>query len=148
MLSYKTLFFNTLTTSSYAFLPQMSKSLHAVLINIWTSGGDPLSPLLKRTAHPSLFSHPWVGLQKSVSEQQWVPFLFHMEEFTPTLVLHPSYGNTVWWNRDGKVQPLLPPHQHPSLTSWANVTGGIIFGEALVIFDCLLIAGNHAAAFD
>ena len=42
ILNYKTLFFNIVTTISYAFLPAMSKSLHAVLIKICTSRGDPL----------------------------------------------------------------------------------------------------------
>jgi len=45
------LFFNIDTTISYVFLPVMSKSLHAVLVKICTSGDDPLSPLLKRTTH-------------------------------------------------------------------------------------------------
>jgi len=34
--------FNIVTTISYAFLPVMIKSLHATLIKIFTSGGDPL----------------------------------------------------------------------------------------------------------
>jgi len=46
-LSYKTLFFNIATTISSAFSPTMNKSLHAVLIKICTSRGDPLSPQLK-----------------------------------------------------------------------------------------------------
>jgi len=52
-LSYKMLFFSIATTTSYAFLPAVNKSLHAVLIKVCTSGGDPLmlSPLLKCTTH-------------------------------------------------------------------------------------------------
>jgi len=42
ILSYKTLFFNIVTTINYAFLPAMNKSLHAALVNICTSGADPL----------------------------------------------------------------------------------------------------------
>ena len=34
ILSYKTLLFSTVTTTSYAFLPAMHKSPHVVLINI------------------------------------------------------------------------------------------------------------------
>ena len=41
ILSYKTLFFNIVTTISYAFLLTMSKSLHAMLMKICTSRGDP-----------------------------------------------------------------------------------------------------------
>jgi len=40
--TYKTLFFNLITTTSYAFLPVMNKSLHATLVKICTSKGDPL----------------------------------------------------------------------------------------------------------
>jgi len=71
------LFFNIDTTISYVFLPVMSKSLHALLVKICTSGDDPLSPLLECTTHPSLSSHPLFGLQKrsaSTDECQWVPF--------------------------------------------------------------------------
>ena len=42
ILSYKTLFFNIVTTNSYAFSPAKKKSLHATLVVICTSGGDPL----------------------------------------------------------------------------------------------------------
>jgi len=42
ILSYKTLFFNTVTTVNYATLPAMNKSLHAMLVKICTSGSDPL----------------------------------------------------------------------------------------------------------
>ena len=42
ILHYKTLFFNTVTTISYAFLPAMNKSLHAMLTKICTSEDDPL----------------------------------------------------------------------------------------------------------
>lgn len=43
VLSYKTLFFNVVATITYAFSPVMSKSLHAMLIKICTTGGEPLS---------------------------------------------------------------------------------------------------------
>ena len=80
ILSYK--FSNTVTTSSHAFLLAVNNSLHAVLVKICTSRGDPLSllPLLKCTTHPSLCSHPLFGLHKcsaSVDEHQWVPFFPH-----------------------------------------------------------------------
>jgi hypothetical protein len=40
--SYKTLFFDIVTTIGYALSPAMIKSLHAALVNICTSGGGPL----------------------------------------------------------------------------------------------------------
>ena len=46
--------FNIDTTISYVFSPAMNKSLHAMLIEISTSGADPLSPLLKCTAQHHL----------------------------------------------------------------------------------------------
>jgi len=42
ILSYKTLFFDIVTTSDYALSPEMNKSLHAALVKIYTSGGGPL----------------------------------------------------------------------------------------------------------
>ena len=47
-------FFNIVTTTSYAFLPSANKSLHATLIKIYSSKGTlPLLLLLKcMTHHP------------------------------------------------------------------------------------------------
>ena len=42
ILRYKTLFFNTVTTISYAFSPAMNKNLHAVLLKICTERLHPL----------------------------------------------------------------------------------------------------------
>jgi hypothetical protein len=42
ILSYKTLFFDIVTTTGYALSPAMNKSLHAALVKICTSGGGPL----------------------------------------------------------------------------------------------------------
>ena len=70
-----TLFERRLTNINYAFSPAMNKSLHAVLIKICTSGGDPLLPLLKHTIQVSPYSP--LGLHKhsiSSDECQWVPF--------------------------------------------------------------------------
>jgi len=44
-------FFNVVTTISYAFLPLMSKGLHASLVKIYTSRGDLLLPVLRCTTH-------------------------------------------------------------------------------------------------
>ena len=68
-----TIFFNIVTTTSYAFLPAMNRSLHAALVKIYTSADYPLSlfPLLKHTTpcltvliftvwSPSTFSKHWL----------------------------------------------------------------------------------------
>jgi len=41
-LSRKTQFLNIVTIISYVFLPAINKSLHAALIKIYTTGGNPL----------------------------------------------------------------------------------------------------------
>lgn len=56
ILSYKILFFSIVTSTSYAFLPAMNKSLHAVLVDIsmvvWNVAClTLLSLLLKHTTH-------------------------------------------------------------------------------------------------
>ena len=43
ILSYKTLFFDVVTAIGYAMPPAMNKNLHAPLVKICTSGGDPQS---------------------------------------------------------------------------------------------------------
>ena len=47
------LFFNIVITIRYAFLPAINHSLHAMLIQICSTGGDPLllTPLLKCITH-------------------------------------------------------------------------------------------------
>ena len=40
--AYKVHFSNIVLTINYAFLPVVDKNLHATLIKIYTSGGDPL----------------------------------------------------------------------------------------------------------
>jgi hypothetical protein len=42
ILSYKTLFFDVVTTIGYALWPALNKSLDAAIIKICTSGGDSL----------------------------------------------------------------------------------------------------------
>jgi len=53
ILSYKMLFFSIVSTMSFAFLPVVYRSLHAVLVTICTRRSDPLSVLLtlKCTTH-------------------------------------------------------------------------------------------------
>ena len=57
--SYKTLFYNVVSTISYVFLPMMNKSLYAILVKICTCGSDPqsLSPLLKPHHPPPHCAH-------------------------------------------------------------------------------------------
>lgn len=90
-LSYKILF-NIFTTVSYAFSPAVNKILCAMLVKTGTSRGDLLFPLLMHSTHS-------------------------LTVLTST-VLSPSTFNKQ--NTGGKVQPLLPCHQHPHLMSWAN----------------------------
>ena len=94
MFSYKTLFLKTVTTISYAFSPAMNKNLHAVLVKIHTSRGDPLPPLLKHTIHhlTVLISILWSPLM--FSKHQWMSicdFFFHVEEFSDTPYLHSCF---------------------------------------------------------
>ena len=128
ILSYKTLFFSTANTISYAFLPAMHKSLHATLsknLHGHLKCGLPftlLAPLLKRSE--ALIN---------VSEGH----CFHMEEFSSTPLLYPRFhvrhhsvrmplcchllhSNNTPRNAGGKVQPLLPSQQ-PPLTLWADI---------------------------
>ena len=84
---YETLFFNTVTTTSYAFLPVMNKkSLHAAHMTVCTRGGDPLSLLLKCTA--SVCSCSLFGFCKrsaDIDECQWVPFFSEWRNSIPLL---------------------------------------------------------------
>jgi len=69
----QTPFFSIVTTISYAFSPVMNKDLHAMLIKICTTGGDPLSlsSLMKQIMHyPSPHCshiHSWVSIKVSVN---------------------------------------------------------------------------------
>ena len=116
IVSYKTLFFDIVTTMSCAFSPAVNTSLYAALTGGW--GG-------------------------SISECEWVPFFphsgvpLHCSICTPVTdtilsacpllpsVTQQKHGMGHW----GEVQPLLPSHQHPPLTLWAN----IIKWEALLL---------------
>ena len=132
MLSYKTLLFNMVTTINCAFFMVINKSLHSVLVNICTSGGDPLSlsPLLKHTLRASLCSHLLFSLHKqssSISEYQWVPYFPHGENkwhtFAPYAVPHqtsfcqtapllPSVArqqHVMEWCQEGSTSTAIPP---------------------------------------
>ena len=131
-----------MTTISYAFLPVMNRNLHATLIKICTCGDDPLSLLLlKCTTHhlTVLTSTGWSpeAFSKHSLNVSGCHF-FHIEEFNSTSLLHMqfhircqfirlplcwrlSHSNKMQRNTDGKVQPLLPYHQHLPLVLWANI---------------------------
>ena len=47
------------------------------------------------------------------------PVRYHFARLT--LCCHPSHSNKMKQNIGGKLQPLQPYHQHPSLRSWANI---------------------------
>ena len=135
MFSYKTLFFNTVTTISCAFSPVMNKSLYAAIITICTSRDDPLSlmPLLKRSTHCLTVLTSTVGVCKpssSVNRHHYFstwrnsvsPLLlhthFHVRHHYVRLPLccRQSHSNKMSWDVGAKVLPLLPHHQHPPLT--------------------------------
>ena len=71
---YKTLFFNIITTISHAFLPAMSKSLHAMLIKIC------MATIWFVLSTASLCLHPLFGLHRhsaSVNECNGCHFFLH-----------------------------------------------------------------------
>ena len=128
--SYRTSFVITVTTVSYALLPTMNKSLHAMLVKIYASRADLLSSLLKSATHCFTVLISTVRPPEACSKLQWMPagaIFFHMEEFSDTLSLHTcfhvrchsvrlslccplSQGNKMKWNIGGKVHPLLTCH--------------------------------------
>jgi len=144
----KMLFFNTVTTISCAFSPAMNKSLHAVLVEVCTSWGDPwpLSPLLKCTTHrlsvltstvwsPGMLSkHWWMSLGFS-TWRNLIPSLCSIcnshvrcHSVRLSLCCHLSYDNGTEQNVGGKVQSLLPFHHLP-LKSGANTKQEALLSE-------------------
>ena len=94
ILSYKTVFFNIVTTISYVFSPVMNFRLHAMLIKTCISGGDPqlLASLLNCTAHPPAHCAHIHCLVSRNTQQASVNVngchFFCMEEFSATPLLH------------------------------------------------------------
>jgi len=72
ILSYKVLFFNTVTTISYAFSLAIDKSLHAMIIKIFTSEGLSLLPPLKHTTHPLTVLTSTLWSTPVFSKHQWI----------------------------------------------------------------------------
>ena len=151
--------FNTVTIISYAFSPAMNKSLHAALETVYTSEGDPLSPLLKRTTSASLCSHPLFGLLQcsaSISECQWMQFLprggTHRHTFasytlpcqTPFCQTSPLLPSVTWqqniieyW-QEGSTSTAIPPTSASDTVCQHNKIGGITFKAALVLKEILV----------
>ena len=128
----------------------MNETLHASLLNICTSKGDPLFHICysgivarKMLLVQSNFHCTNIHCLISIDVQQVSVNVngcnfFHMEKFNCTSLLHPhshvrchsvrltlcchlSHGNKMQQNIGRKVQPLPPHHQHLPLMSWANI---------------------------
>ena len=87
-----TLFSSMVTTISHVFSPAMNKSLHAELTKICTSGGDPLSPLLKQNASPTppcAHIHCLISTDvQQASMHVCKCHFFYVKEFIDTPLLH------------------------------------------------------------
>jgi len=88
---YKTLFFN-ISPLAERFC-QNEQDLCAALVNIYTSGGSPLSPLLKCTT-TVLTSTVWCLHKHSASMNVNGCNFLHMEEFSYTALRHTRFH--VW----------------------------------------------------
>ena len=93
IISYKTLFFSIVTTINYAFLPEVSKSLHAILIKICSSRCNILSLLLllKHTTHHFSVFVSTVQSPEAFIKHWWMSLVAvssYMEEFIYMLVFH------------------------------------------------------------
>jgi len=82
---------------------------------------------------------------------------YQMPFFRLPLCCHLQHGNKNLLNIDGKVQPLLSYHQHPSLTLWTNnnKTGVVTFGTVHqclyihthpVMYTCYILQHNQRAS--
>ena len=134
ILSYKTLLYTRVITSSYAYSP-VSRSLCATLVNACAGRGVPLLSKLEHTT--SLCLHPLSGVHRcsarvsgctySCMEEFHHTSLFHAYFFVRLRIVslllccHLSRGNKIEWSMGGKVQALLPHHQHPPLKSRADI---------------------------
>jgi len=140
ILSYKTLFSNTVTTISCAFL--LTRTRHS-------SWSDPLSPLLKRTVPPTtlLCSHPLFGPHEHpASAEEWGAILptkrnsvTHSASDAPpchafcqTAPLLPSVTQQQHGTLVARFDPCCtPPTSAPDVVGQHNKTEGITFGAAL-----------------
>ena len=93
ILSCKKFFFSAVTAISYAFLSAMNKSLHAPLIKISTSRGDPLSSGVTAETHhpPPHCAHIHCLVSTNVQQMSMNVNgcnFFCTEEFNATPLLH------------------------------------------------------------
>lgn len=135
-------------TVSCAFPPATNKSLHAMLLKVYPSEGEPLSlfPQLKHTTHPltGLTSTVW-SPPTTIEEGQWVHFS-HMEEFNSICT---SMSGAIASNSPsaaichmvtnvkilvGKFNFYFHTTTVLPLMLWVNIVnlGGITSGEALI----------------
>ena len=136
ILSYTTLFFNIITTISYAFLPVMNKSLHAVLIKICVA--------IQNMACLSLCN---------VSGCQWVTFFLHrgiqwhsyahlwQTPLCQTAPLLPSVAqqqNRIECCWEGSDSTAIPSTSILYVVGQHHKIGGITFGAALTFGAFLL----------
>ena len=145
ILTYRTLFFNIVTTMSYAFLPVMNKSMHAMLVKTCTGGGDPL--LLKCTTHHLTVFTSTVWSPETFSKHQWmsVGATFSAWRYLANCSSADNCHTAInvieyWW--EGSTSIVMPPTSTFDL--WVNKIGSITFRAALVkyisnitYFNCL-----------
>ena len=100
IVSYKTLFLNTVTISSYAFSPAMNMSLHAALIKTCTSEGHLVfhscyNSVVAKMHHPSTsLSHIHCLVSRNIQQVSVNVSgcnFFRMEEFNDTTLLHTHF---------------------------------------------------------
>ena len=130
------------STTGCAFLPARNKTLHATLVKICTSGCGPLllSPLLEHTTyHFTVLTSTGlvsVNVQQplmndtgcqffSAWRNSWTHLCFICTSMPDNIYQTATLLPFVKWKQNvteygQKVQPLLPYHQHPHLTLWAN----------------------------
>jgi len=145
--SYRTLFFNIVTTMSYAFSPAMNK-LHAAFIKICTSRQWPtvsVAMLKRTTCHfTALTSTVWSP--SAFSKYQWIsvdstPLLhthFHVRCHSVTLPLwcHLSQQQNImkyWW--EGSAYTTIPSMSTSDILCQHHKIGGITFGAEFGVFS-------------
>lgn len=111
----------------------MNKSLHAALVEVCTSRGDLLPPVLKCTTHCLTVLTSTIWSIQAFSKCQWMSVgavFFCKEELNSTVLLHTHFHvrhislpppaadclmATNYNEVGGNVQYLLPHHHHPPL---------------------------------
>ena len=149
ILFYKTLFFNAIITISCTFSLVMNKSLHVLLINIYTSRDAPLllSPLLKYTMHHLTVLTSTAWSPSTFSKCRWMSMgaiFFCVEEFndvfvsytlpcqTPLCQTAPLLPSVTWQQNgmgyfwEGWTSTGIPPTSASDVMCQHNKTRGII----------------------